>query len=212
MSTPGASAAGAVALEPRGGHAAGAGAGGADAAEPGAGKIGMWVFLATDAMGFAGLLMAYAILRVHADQWPDPQERLAVPQAALMTALLMTSSFTMTMAVRAAQAGRAGARRAWHAATLGLGAAFLVGQVFEYAHLASGPHAMGLAGDNFAATFYAVTGYHGLHVLVGLLILAGLLARPRGGARSLEVAAIFWHFVDLAWIPIFSFIYLLPTS
>jgi heme/copper-type cytochrome/quinol oxidase subunit 3 len=201
MSTPGASAASAVALD------TGAGTEGASV-----GKVGMWIFLATDAMGFAGLLIAYAILRVHADQWPDPQERLAVAQAAIMTALLMTSSFTMTMAVRAARAGRAAARTTWHAITIILGLAFLGGQALEYAHLATGPQAMGLRADMFAGTFYAATGYHGLHVLAGLGILVGLLLAPRASARSLEVASIFWHFVDLAWIPIFSFIYLLPTS
>jgi len=203
MSTPGASAASALALEPEAG-------GGAERAS--AGKIGMWVFLATDAMGFAGLLIAYAALRVHADQWPDPQDRLAIPQAALMTALLVTSSFTMTMAVRAARAHRATARAAWHAATILLGAGFLGGQVIEYGHLAAGETPLRLGTDVFASTFYAVTGYHGLHVLVGVLVLLGLLLAPRARARSLEVAAIFWHFVDLAWIPIFSFVYLLPTS
>jgi len=203
MSTPGASAASALALEPEAG-------GGAERAS--AGKIGMWVFLATDAMGFAGLLIAYAALRVHADQWPDPQDRLAIPQAALMTALLVTSSFTMTLAVRAARAHRATARAAWHAATILLGAGFLGGQVIEYGHLAAGETPLRLGTDVFASTFYAVTGYHGLHVLVGVLVLLGLLLAPRARARSLEVAAIFWHFVDLAWIPIFSFVYLLPTS
>ncbi|HVU52058.1 MAG TPA: heme-copper oxidase subunit III [Polyangia bacterium] len=195
------SEAGAAALEPHPRPEAGAG--------PSVGQIGMWVFLATDAMGFAGLLIAYAVLRVHADQWPDPQERLAVLQAAAMTGLLVTSSFTMTMTVRAARAGRAGGRALWHAATLVLGAAFLGGQALEYARLARG---MGLATDTFASTFYAVTGYHGLHVLVGLAILAGLFVAPRVRVRSLEVASIFWHFVDLAWIPIFAFVYLLPVS
>jgi heme/copper-type cytochrome/quinol oxidase subunit 3 len=202
MSTSAASAANAVALEPHP-HAG---------AEPSAGKVGMWIFLATDAMGFAGLLMAYAILRVHADQWPDAQERLAVLQGAVMTGLLVTSSFTMTMTVRAARAGRAGARALWHAATLVLGVGFLGGQALEYAHLASGPHGMGLATDAFAGTFYAVTGYHGLHVLVGVGVLVGLFVAPRVRVRSLEVASIFWHFVDLAWIPIFAFVYLLPAS
>jgi len=177
-----------------------------------AGKIGMWMFLATDAMGFAGLLMVYAVLRVRADQWPDAQERLAVLQAALMTAALVTSSFTMTLAVRAARAGRRKARDAWHATTVVLGAAFLAGQVLEYRHLVTGPAPMGLRTDLFAGTFYAITGYHGLHVLAGVLILAGMLLAPRTRARSLEVAAIFWHFVDLAWIPIFTFVYLLPSS
>src|SRR5215467_9173855 len=130
------SAAGAAALEPQPHSDASAG--------PSVGTVGIWVFLATDAMGFAGLLMAYAILRVHADQWPDAQERLAVLQAAVMTGLLVTSSFTMTMTVRAARAGRASARALWHAATVVLGAAFLAGQALEYAHLARGPHGMGL--------------------------------------------------------------------
>jgi len=205
MSTPAANAATPLGLETdAGGGAAGEGAS--------SGKIGMWMFLATDAMGFAGLLIAYALLRVHADQWPDAQERLAVRQAAAMTAMLVTSSFTMTMAVRAARAHRATARAAWHAATILLGAGFLGGQVIEYDHLATGAPPMRIGTDVFASTFYAVTGYHGLHVLAGVLILLGLLLAPRARARSLEVAAIFWHFVDLAWIPIFSFVYLLPTS
>jgi cytochrome c oxidase subunit III len=189
-----------------------AGAERADTERAGAGKIGVWMFLATDAMGFAGLLLAYGLLRVRADQWPDAQERLAVLQAALMTAALVTSSFTMTLAVRAARAGREGARAAWLAATVVLGAAFLGGQAFEYLHLAGGPRPMRLGTDVFAGTFYALTGYHGLHVLAGVVILAGLLVAGRGHARALEVAAIFWHFVDLAWIPIFSFVYLLPIT
>jgi cytochrome c oxidase subunit 3 len=179
---------------------------------PGAGKIGMWMFLATDAMGFGALLMAYAVLRVHADQWPDTQERLEILQAAFMTGALVTSSFTVTLAVRAARAGRETARLVWLAATIVLGLSFLGGQVLEYQHLATGPRPMGVSTDVFAGTFYAVTGYHGLHVLVGLLILIALLLAGRPRARSLEVAAIFWHFVDLAWIPIFSFIYLLPGT
>jgi cytochrome c oxidase subunit 3 len=177
-----------------------------------AGKIGMWVFLATDAMGFAGLLVAHAVLRVGADQWPDPHERLDVVQAALMTAALVTSSFTMTLAARAARQGREGARAGWLAATIALGAAFLGGQAVEYGHLLGGPRPMGLGADVFAGTFYALTGYHGLHVLAGLVVLLSVLVAGRGRGRAVEVAALFWHFVDLAWIPIFSFIYLLPVT
>jgi cytochrome c oxidase subunit III len=205
MSTPAAPATSPLALETREG-------GEGTIERTPAGKIGMWLFLATDAMGFAALLIAYAILRVHADQWPDAQERLAVLQAAVMTAVLVTSSFTMTMAVRAAREGRRGARTTWHAVTIVLGVAFLAGQLVEYGHLADGPRPLGLGADVFASTFYAVTGYHGLHVVAGLVILIGLFLGPRMRASSLEVAAIFWHFVDLAWIPIFSFVYLLPIT
>jgi len=176
------------------------------------GRVGVWIFLASDAMGFAALLMAYAVLRVRADQWPDAQERLAVLQAAGMTAALVTSSFTVTLAARAARAGREVARAVWLAATIVLGVAFLGGQVLEYQHLVTGPRPMIPATDIFAGTFYAITGYHGLHVLAGIVVLMSLLLATRPRARALEVAAVFWHFVDLAWIPIFSFVYLLPTS
>ena len=176
------------------------------------GRVGMWVFLATDAMGFAAMLMAYGILRVHADQWPDAQERLAVLQAAGMTAALVTSSFTVTMAARAARAGREVARAVWLAATIVLGVAFLGGQALEYQHLATSAKPMVPATDVFAGTFYAITGYHGLHVLAGVIVLMSLLLATRPRTRALEVAVVFWHFVDLAWIPIFSFVYVLPTS
>ncbi|HVZ74658.1 MAG TPA: heme-copper oxidase subunit III [Polyangia bacterium] len=185
-----------------------------DADEEGvpAGKLGMWMFLATDAMGFFGLLVAYAVLRVHADEWPDAHERLQVAAAAVMTGVLVTSSFTMTLAARAAAAGREGARVAWLLMTLALGAAFLGGQALEYRGLLTDTPAMGLRTDTFASTFYAITGYHGLHVFVGLLLIIGALVAGRARPRAVEVIAIFWHFVDLAWIPIFTFVYLLPVT
>src|SRR3954463_9746821 len=84
---------------------------GGDQATPG--KVGMWWFLVTDAMGFGALLIAYAVLRVRADVWPDPHQRLAIAQTAAMTAALVTSSLTMTLAVLAARAGRGRARAVW---------------------------------------------------------------------------------------------------
>jgi cytochrome c oxidase subunit 3 len=197
---------------PAGGLVEGAGPDDEGAARPSAGKLGMFMFLATDAMGFAGLLIACAVLRTRAAEWPDAQERLAVLQAAGMTAALVTSSFTVTLAVRAARAGRDGARVGWLLATIALGLAFLGGQGLEYARLTAGPASMKLGADVFAGTFYTITAYHGLHVLAGVVILMGVLLAGRAGARALEVAAVFWHFVDLAWIPIFAFIYLLPST
>lgn len=129
-----------------------------------------------------------------------------------MTGALVMSSFTLTLALRAARARRQAARLGWLGATIVLGLVFLAGQVVEYQHLVAGPHRMGLTTDVFAGTFYAITGYHGLHVVVGLAILLSMLLASRPRARTLEVAAIFWHFVDLAWIPIFSLLYLLPIT
>jgi len=172
----------------------------------------MWMFLATDAMGFGAMLIAYAVLRVRADTWPSSYERLAIGQTAAMTFALIASSLTMTLAVLAARAGQAAARAGWLAATLLLGLLFLGGQAFEYLRLLTGPHAMGLSSDTFASTFYALTGFHGAHVLAGVICLGALLVGRVAEPRTLAVVALFWHFVDLAWVPIFSFVYLLPTT
>jgi heme/copper-type cytochrome/quinol oxidase subunit 3 len=173
----------------------------------GVGATGMWTFLATDAMGFAGLLIAYGILRVRADIWPDPRSRLALAPAAAVTFALLLSSLTMTLATRAPSVR---ARRGWLVATLALGAAFLAGAVIEYAHLLAAASPMGLTSDLFASTFYVVTGFHALHVLAGL-IGVGFMLRAKYGAQAVETMGLYWHFVDAAWMPIFSFIYLWPA-
>jgi cytochrome c oxidase subunit III len=173
-------------------------------AHAGVGSAGMWTFLATDAMGFGGLFIAYGWLRVRAATWPDPRSRLELAPAAAMTFALLASSFTMTLAARA------GARRArvgWLLATLILGLGFLAGAVSEDVHLAA---RMGFSSDLYASTFYALTGFHGLHVLAGVVALAAML-RASATARAVEVTALYWHFVDLAWMPIFTFLYLLPV-
>lgn len=175
----------------------------------GVGATGMWTFLATDAMGFGGLLIAYGVLRVRAgvDSWPDPRARLALAPAAAMTFALLLSSLTMTLATRAPTVGR---RRGWVLATLALGVAFLGGGAFEYAHLLGGAPAMGLTADLFASTFYVVTGFHALHVLAGVVAVSFML-RAKIDAQVLETTALYWHFVDAAWMPIFSIIYLWPA-
>ncbi len=168
------------------------------------GPVGMWIFLATDAMGFGGLFIAYGVLRTHADVWSDVHGRLALAPAAMMTFALLTSSLTITLATRA----EAGRRRAWLGATLALGLAFLGGAVVEYAHLAAD---MGFASNLGASTFYALTGYHALHVFAGVIALGVLIVRRGAAERSADVVALYWHFVDLAWMPIFTFVYLLPS-
>ena len=171
------------------------------------GVAGMWTFLATDAMGFGGLFIAYAMLRVRAESWPDPRARLALAPVAAMTVALLTSSLTMTLAVRA---GRGRARAGWLGATLAFGLVFLVGELLEYRHLWTAAAPTRVGSDLFASTFYALTGYHGLHVLAGVVCLSVMSLR-RAGQRTLEVVALYWHFVDLAWMPIFTFLYLLPA-
>jgi cytochrome c oxidase subunit 3 len=170
------------------------------------GGAGMWTFLATDAMGFGGLFVAYGILRVRADIWPDPRSRLALAPAAAMTFALLTSSLTLTLATRAASSR---SRRLWLNATLVLGVAFLAGAAVEYRHLFGGAAPMGLASDLFASTFYLLTGFHGLHVLAGLIGI-GFMSRAKADVQALNTMALYWHFVDAMWMPIFSILYLWP--
>jgi cytochrome c oxidase subunit 3 len=171
------------------------------------GPSGMWTFLAIDAMGFAGLFIAYGVLRVRADVWPDPRSRIALAPAAAMTFALLASSLTMTLATRAASAR---VRQAWLDATLALGVAFLAGAGVEYHHLLGGAAPMGLSADLFASTFYLLTGFHGLHVVAGVIGI-GFMFRAKASAQAVETMALYWHFVDAMWMPIFSIIYLWPT-
>jgi heme/copper-type cytochrome/quinol oxidase subunit 3 len=163
----------------------------------------MWVFLATDAMGFGGLLIAYGFLRARAQSWPDPRAHLGLAGAAAMTFALLVSAFTVAEASRAVTPR---ARAAWLAVTAALGLAFLGGELAEYARLWTAAAPMRL-NDLYGATFYVLTGYHGLHVAAGVAwLLAALVGRaPR---RSVEVGALYWQFVDLAWTPLFTFLYL----
>ena len=172
------------------------------------GRIGMAIFVGSDVMGFGGLLLAYAVLRVRAVSWPDPAVRLDRTLAAVLTGLLLVSSATIGAALAAARARRPGARR-WLLVTAALGAAFLAGQGMEFRALGAERH-LGLAADQAAAIFYVVTGFHGLHVLAGVV---ALLAVSRRQAReAIEVASLYWQFVDLVWIVILTVVYLLPVA
>ena len=166
------------------------------------GRIGMAIFLATDVMGFGGLLLAFAVLKARALGWPDPGVRLDRLLASVLTALLLASGITMSAALAAARAGRSTARR-WLVITATLGAAFVAGQLFEFHGL--GERHLGLTADHAASLFYVLTGFHGLHVVAGIAVLLGVSRRAR--PESLEVAALYWQFVDLVWIVIFAAVY-----
>lgn len=180
------------------------------------GKIGMWIFLVSDAFSFAGLLLANGILRSGSTSWKPPGEpALAIDFTAGLTVLLICTSVTNVLGYAAAAAGRM--REA--ALMLGLtalgGALFLVGQMHEWFGL-WGPGLMeeGLVfgGSARASLFYVITGFHGLHVLIGVLYILTILVqllRGRAGAGQVELLSLFWCFVDFIWIFVFSFIYLM---
>lgn len=179
----------------------------------------MWVFLGTDAMGFGGLLLAYAMLRARAPSWPDPALRFDRSLAGALTFVLLFSGGTMSAAVAALREGRVAAARLLLVLTALAGIVFTVGQGLEFHQLATERH-LGLTADHAAALFYVITGYHGLHVLAGVFVLGTVAARSggadaRGPARrarigTLEVVSLYWQFVDLLWIVLFTALYLLP--
>jgi heme/copper-type cytochrome/quinol oxidase subunit 3 len=178
-------------------------------------KLGMWLFLVADAMSFAALLLAYGVLRVQSHDWPPPGSRLGIPFTAGLTFLLICSSVTMVLAVTAAQQRRQRALVGWLGATMLGGLLFLAGQGHEYTMLVR-DKGMSLGLDQMSATFFVCTGFHGAHVLSGVILLGVVAARAARGryagsapADGVEVAGLFWHFVDLVWILVFTFVYLI---
>ena len=179
------------------------------------GKLGMWVFLAADAMSFGGLLAGYGALRIVSPNWPNPTRTLGINLTAVMTFILIVSSFTMVKALSARRHGDLGKTRLFLALTM-LGGAFFLGcQAYEWNHLihtgvtlTGNPYGSPL----FGSTFFILTGFHGCHVLAGVIYLGvTLLKTSRGtwGFNEVEITGLYWHFVDLIWILVFTFVYLL---
>jgi len=176
------------------------------------GKLGMWLFLAGDAMSFGGLIAGYAALRIGDPVWPVPSTVLGVPFTAVMTFLLICSSVTMVKALEAIKRGdQAGLRRFLGLTILG-GACFLGMQAREWTHLIE--HVMTLTSKGlFGATFFVLTGFHGCHVFSGVVYLSCIFANSAAYSKEdhnpVEIVGLYWHFVDLVWILIFTFVYLI---
>jgi heme/copper-type cytochrome/quinol oxidase subunit 3 len=179
------------------------------------GKLGMWLFLAGDAMSFGGLIVGYGILRHASASWPVPAEVLGINLTALMTFVLIVSSVTMVQSLAAIQNGDLPRFRKFMGFTI-LGGAFFLGcQAYEWTHLIGHTlpeHNLFFSTNLFATTFFVLTGFHGMHVTGGVIYnICVLLAVNRGRyeAKHVEIAGLYWHFVDLVWILIFTFVYLI---
>jgi len=182
------------------------------------GKLGMWIFLAGDAVGFGVLLASYGAARASSADWPLPSKYLGIQLTALMTFLLICSSVTMVKALESIKKANLPAAQRFLALTI-LGGVFFLGlQAYEWTHLiASGLKIFGnpWGATLFGASFYIITGFHGLHVTGGVIYLTVILVavsriRDLGYSYMItEIAGLYWHFVDLVWIMVFTFIYLL---
>jgi cytochrome c oxidase subunit 3 len=183
------------------------------------GKIGMWCFLCSDALSFSGLLLSYGILRTQSATWHHPGEpELGINFTAGLTFLLICSSVTMVLAHAAAVEGKTKQLVRFLALTIVGGILFLAGQYKEYFGI-GGPglwdRGLVLGRSAYASTFYVITSFHGCHVLAGVLYLSVILVgalrgRYHGNPNPVELAGLFWHFVDLVWILVFTFVYLIP--
>ncbi len=177
-------------------------------------KVGMWIFLGSEVMFFATLIGTYVVLRFGAsDTWAAPGEVLNVPVTAVNTFVLICSSVSMVKAFAAAEKGNVRGIRLWLAVTFLLGALFLSVQAYEYAELVS--HDFTPGSGLYGATFYTMTGFHGFHVFCGVVCLGWALVesfRGRWSAENfhgIEVLGLYWHFVDLVWIVLFTIVYLI---
>jgi cytochrome c oxidase subunit III len=177
------------------------------------GKLGMWTFLAADAMSFGGLLSGYGALRYGDPNWPHPASILGIQLTAFMTFLLICSSVTMVEALASVRKGDKAGLIKFLAGTILGGIMFLSLQAYEWTHLIE--HGQSITKDNFGATFFILTGFHGCHVFSGVVYLSCILVQALRGRydahdnNPVEIVALYWHFVDLIWILVFTFVYLL---
>ncbi len=181
-------------------------------------KFGMWLFIVSDAITFSALLIAYSYVRVASAAWPMPFHFYpSVIKATVMTFVLLTSSVTMVMAVRAAKLEQRSAAAKWVLATALCGVTFIVLHAFEWASLIEegvrlfkNPWGTPL----FGAAFFTLTGLHMTHVAIGvvyLTVIAIAFGRGKLSSEDVEVSGLYWHFVDLVWMFIFPLVYLLSV-
>jgi cytochrome c oxidase subunit 3 len=189
----------------------------------------MWLFLVTEVMFFGGLLMAYLLYRVwYPEGWAEGSRELDIVLGGINTAVLIASSLTMALAVRAAQTGASRATVGWLVLTMAFGLTFLVIKFFEYKHkfeihhvpgfdwVVTGPHANELF--LFVSLYFSLTGLHALHMVIGVTLLSvitWMAYRRRFSPQwytPVEMSGLYWHFVDIVWIFLFPLLYLVDRT
>ena len=188
-------------------------------------KLGMWLFIVSDALTFSALLIGYSYVRASSDQWPTPFAfSPSIIFSTVMTLCLLSSSFTMVMAVAASARRDVKKVRVWLGLTMLGGISFLVLHLIEWGHLIDEgltPYSLPKewiehwpqASPLFGATFFGITGLHMFHVLTGVLYLGAIALRARRNTHEdVEISGLYWHFVDLVWMFVFPLIYLLSVD
>lgn len=179
-------------------------------------KVLMWAFLGSDCMFFGSLIGTYLVYRGRATTGPLTSDVFDIPYTSVSAFALLMSSLAMVLALAAIQRGDVRRLKIWLLAVAGLGLVFIGGQIFEFTTF--GSKGLNLGVSSFGTTFFVLTGFHGAHVSLGIVWLLSLFVLAARGVmtqeRSLdvEIAGLYWHFVDIVWIIIFTVVYLIPTT
>ncbi len=178
-------------------------------------KLGMWLFLGSECLLFGGLISTYMLYRGRTAKGPGPNQVYDIPFTSASSFVLLMSSLTMVLAVSAAKRRDDGNTRLWLTVTALLGAMFVGGQVYEFTGFYN--EGLGFTTSLFSSSLYTLTGFHGVHVTVGIMMLMALrsiLTKNRivgNKAEVIELIGLYWHFVDIIWIIIFTLVYLIPA-
>jgi cytochrome c oxidase subunit 3/cytochrome o ubiquinol oxidase subunit 3 len=179
-------------------------------------KLAIWLFLSSDCLFFGAFIAAYLLYRGRPQTGPSPTGVYDIPFTSVTSFVLLMSSLTMVLALAAIQRADYRRLRIWLLATASLGAVFISGQVFEFTEFSR--EGLDLTTNLFGSTFFVLTGFHGAHVTIGIIWLLSLWGMATQGrlkqadAEKVEIAGIYWHFVDVVWIIIFTVVYLVPQS
>jgi heme/copper-type cytochrome/quinol oxidase subunit 3 len=179
-------------------------------------KMGMWVLIGSECLFFGAFISTYLIYLNRVGDGPTAAEIFDIPFTSVSTFILLMSSLGMVLALAAIQRGDMRQFRAWTLATFLMGAVFLSGQVYEFTVFVE--EGMGLTTSPFSSSFFVLTGFHGVHVAFGVLMLGALWVASFTGhlqrrhAPAVENVGLYWHFVDVIWIIIFTVIYLIPAE
>ena len=178
-------------------------------------KLAMWLFLGSECLLFGGLISTYMLYRGRSEGGPGPNQIFDIPLTSVSSFILLMSSLTMVLAVNAAKRNDQRNTNLWLTITAALGALFVGGQVYEFT--AFYQEGLGYTTSLFGSSFYTLTGFHGVHVSLGiimLLVLVGIITRDRitgDRAEVVELVGLYWHFVDVVWVVIFTLVYLIPV-
>ena len=178
-------------------------------------KLAMWLFLGSECLLFGGLISTYMLYRGRVSAGPHPSQIYDIPFTSVSSFVLLMSSLTMVLAVTAAQRKDDRRTNLWLTVTAVLGATFVGGQVYEFTTFIR--EGLGFTTSLFGSSFYSLTGFHGVHVSVGVIMLlstVGIIKKNKitgNKAEVVELVGLYWHFVDIVWIIIFTLVYLIPA-